>query len=561
MRVSSRTITTNQAAEPQTNNPTLNQYDVGLKKNPSTLGAVYTAPQKITTYTTNPLHKPIGEQLVDYIDSQLGDEAAKTCTMFINGVAKYVFQPCKAQIIADFLSDFNVIVKVGIAHVVSALDLSHVSELKAGSSIHISGVGLGGTKKAKAALSKAPPAKRPVRTTKMVVVQKKKNKPKTAKMGKSMIPGGKQSAVADVAQYALARLKPFDQKAYGVRVPDPYPFPTIPMHLKTSLSLVSDSNGLVSLVVFPNPLVSFCDPGVLALGSGSTALVSGSGKGGCKPLDGASAVYGISSTSLFNTLYASYRVVAGGLCIRNQQAQLSAKGRLYVACFPMTQEAYDPAVLGAVTLTNGGLITLLANLGLGSNAISPANQELPVSAVINVSDLLRKDYTASFPIYDQAAFYTFKETSFGGTVAGGFLIGSEALVATATNTTTYVGSSSISSSAGGCGFVIYGDNFPASTTILEMDLIYHMESTPTLASTQSSNVGIPPVVIANNIASVGTTQVVETVNNAVTKAGPFTATTSDPELPDTLGITKILDTGVNVLESATKIAGLAAAFL
>jgi hypothetical protein len=495
---------------------------------------------------------PVYKSFLNYLQNLYPDVEA-TCNLVVGNIVVGHFPPVSVDVINHFLADYNIRARVGHGLLaVGLISLEFVLELTAGNTLHLDGLGLGGGKNRSKGQQKPNKEKKPKRKETTPPPKKSQRKKKLPFTGKFSV---SKSTPASVQQYALARMHPFSDRSIGVKVPDPYPFPTTAFHVKTSLTIRSDNNGFLCGCVVPSPLFSFIDPGVSGIGSTSSCFGNSGGM-----YNFGQGLFCAVTQANFSSIANSFRTVCVGVTFRNMQAQLSAIGRLYVAVVPMSNEGYDPAILATVAFSSAGVQALMGNYGFPTVPCA-AIQELPMSACFTVSDLLKMDFTISLPIYDQALYYGFKETKWNPVAATGINIGSQLTQGTG-NLATNIGSSTITACGGGCGLIFFGDAFPANINAFDVDLIYHLENTPTITSTQSGNGGIIPITGNSAVPTIGTTQAVEVINNAVLEAGPFATTATATEFTNnTDSVTKSLSKGLDVMGTATKMAEAAAAFM
>jgi len=57
-------------------------------------------------------------------------------------------------------------------------------------------------------------------------------------------------------RWSLALRNPFDPKAQGVKIPDPYQYPTSSFKTEGTITLTSNSSGVCSVLLLPHPFLS-----------------------------------------------------------------------------------------------------------------------------------------------------------------------------------------------------------------------------------------------------------------------------------------------------------------
>ena len=65
------------------------------------------------------------------------------------------------------------------------------------------------------------------------------------------------SSIEGLRRWKLALQNPFDPKVCGVRIPDPYSYPTSSFKTEGTLSVTSDALGSASLLMLAQPYLSF----------------------------------------------------------------------------------------------------------------------------------------------------------------------------------------------------------------------------------------------------------------------------------------------------------------
>jgi hypothetical protein len=119
--------------------------------------------------------------------------------------------------------------------------------------------------------------------------------------------------------YMFARLRPFNKRALGAKIPDSYTYPTATWMTRTTQSLASDSNGLGAVSATPMPSEVFFNPASIT--SGTITWTGGS-------------VTGMNGNTQFQNMSALSRAVGWGLRITCDLALSSATGHVWIAACP-----------------------------------------------------------------------------------------------------------------------------------------------------------------------------------------------------------------------------------
>lgn len=311
-----------------------------------------------------------------------------------------------------------------------------------------------------------------------LVLKVTKPKPKPKKQKKPKVQYQERSD--DLSQFRLALRSPFSPVAMGVRVPDSYCFPTVTYHYRSSLSVVSDAGGAISMAVFPSPaLTAAIEQGTIP--SGATAFTANP-----------EVYYFVSPTELSSKL-TEYRVVSWGIRILAKDTAFATKGKIMIAVVPTTNNAPSWNTLQTAAATSTGTVTeYIAGFDVAYLAASILN--LPAVQTYSMQDLLRSDIeVAGMPLNE--SFFDFRGTTDRTTTpwSAGTNIGDE-IVATATALTaaTTIGRKDVASVRGGMAVLISATGLPVTTQSFDVDVIYHLEGTPNLSAASGGVAGLIP---------------------------------------------------------------------
>jgi len=280
----------------------------------------------------------------------------------------------------------------------------------------------------------------------------------------------KTSPSSNRSSFSSALCNPFAPTSIGCRVPDPYSFPTSAFHSRGNTVLKSNASGTTGILCLPNPVFSLID---LGTSSGSGAAVSSTGMnnfGGT-----ANLTYGATSQANLLTVGNGFRLVSWGVKISNLQPELSAVGKLYYAMVPTASDVPSIGMLG--TPVTASAITAILTGSNASTLYSSLIENLPSGQQLVVQDLLHGDLQLSGQ-YTDPSFFKFRTLIDTVGYNATTYFGTEVLQSTAGGTIVSTNNEQVVNMGGGVGIIIYGDGFPGSINVLDVEYIYHYEVTP-----------------------------------------------------------------------------------
>lgn len=151
--------------------------------------------------------------------------------------------------------------------------------------------------------------KRGTRLPKQPVAQRVKNNNKKQ-------PKGRENIRAD--KFLLANLEPFDDQAFGAKVPDSSTYPTLALHSSCYTVLANTAGGFAAMAFYPSLAQMLYAPGTIA-----ATLVWAAGTS-----------YSGTDYATLGSVMSQYRVVGGGLKIRCIESMTAAKGTLTICHAP-----------------------------------------------------------------------------------------------------------------------------------------------------------------------------------------------------------------------------------
>lgn len=331
-------------------------------------------------------------------------------------------------------------------------------------------------------------------------------KPKFKNQGKrpsQRVRAGGTSDPAALVKFKAAGTRPFDPRADGARIPDPWAFPTVVMKLHTKTQLIANGQGTTSsmgFVVLPSPFLSLLDLDNLT-GNGQAPVVNNQS---LYQYTSNNYLYGLTTeTQMFSSLR-TFRVVGAGWRLRVEIPELLRTGDITIAPlnfsknFPATgtveNAQFDATSKPAFSLCGG------QNPGTLNSA---SVLQLPGAKQMSLNDMGRCDIElVAKPV--STSYTTFHSSDTNNVYAGSLLIGDQVLVSpNGMSTVVAVNGAEEVDCTGMCGYVIYIDGLTASNAgqaIVSLETIMHVEGSPVLSSLSGS--GIQPIPSGQSPATV-----------------------------------------------------------
>lgn len=285
--------------------------------------------------------------------------------------------------------------------------------------------------------------------------------------------------------YVTARSDPFHPAAEGCRVPDEYGFPTASYHLKAEGTLVSTTAGSGSFLFYPNPIICIQD----AFGGTSGATLSGG-------INASTAgAYGMLLPSQLSGSLTDFRVVSWGVRFSCALSPMNAVGVIDIASVPTSE---TPAGYNAINSTNPLPSYLIPNLTNGVNISSNM-----IAGVLNFPDA---DRCAISEIIDKElvvvgktcspSWLNFKSTENNNALSATIqeVVSGEYYNATG-NIAVNNYYTNIASGAGYAAICVNFSGVPVSSTILNFEIIFHIEGTPALSTVGLASSGARPLIV------------------------------------------------------------------
>jgi len=278
--------------------------------------------------------------------------------------------------------------------------------------------------------------------------------------------------------YAKALLFPFSMEALGARVPDQYFSPTATFALREFATLTSDASGNLDLIAMPNPLVPAWS--TRSNVSNGTTMVTPDGT--IYPTAG----FLNSSTSLGKKLK-NYRIVSWGMRVRNTSSMTNVSGVVTTALVPSHFRLKTPYALeiGGNGANGAGASNLTIGNWLGAAGIPFTGSG--TSAKVDTSSLLDLPFHSRYPslqLAEQGIEVRPKLVDPSGLLFRNATDSFWGEDMQATTSAIYVqpGDASYTMCDGWTNIVLAGNGFPANTSVMDVELIYHLEGSPNVDS-------------------------------------------------------------------------------
>lgn len=318
-----------------------------------------------------------------------------------------------------------------------------------------------------------------------------------------------------VQHHMLATHCPFDARAKGARTPSQYGSATNVHTSTVSYTLTSTAGGSIDAVVLPHPIYSVLG-GYSTISGGVAATALGTGGVSTQPVRG-----NVSAANL-SAAYTNYRVVSWGVRVKPLQSFTAAQGRLYVANIPTNPQL--PALSGDGA---GTTATVWSALGVPYDGTGVSDQLLnyPRSAHLNSAELVSEHGIELRPHFTGPGHEHFRESS---------ILNEQGLVySTALGVVSGTISLGYADVSGNSSIVIRGDGMTASTAVLLLEVIYHLEGTPKISSSAGAMVPATPQPPPTPDAGLHMSRVVASLS-----ASPFVAYVSDKMKQEAVGFVK-----------------------
>jgi len=272
----------------------------------------------------------------------------------------------------------------------------------------------------------------------------------------------------------MALHNPFDPTSKGARMPSQYAVSTNVHTSTVSYTLTTDVNGNFDAVLLPHPVFSVL-AGYATIAGGVAATPLGSGGATTQNVRG-----NVSAANLATT-YSNYRVVSWGVRLKSLQPFTEASGRIYAANIPTNPQ------LPLFSSSTGTTASVWAALPVPYDGTGVSNQLLnyPRSCHMNGAELVSEGGIELRPHITGPGHEHYREaTRLEEQGLGTF----NALGVSTSSTSLGYGDTS-----GQSLIAIRGDGLTASTSVMLVEVIYHMEGSPIISVSAGAIVPAAPV--------------------------------------------------------------------
>lgn len=274
-----------------------------------------------------------------------------------------------------------------------------------------------------------------------------------------------------------AMRNPFSISADGARFPDTYARPSTTSKFRSVFQVTSSSSGNASFMFVPDLYATVYDPTGSAVNGANAGMLSYVGAGAPT-----GKIYAACSTGALSATYQVYRHVVGGLRIRNQVPPLNATGKVIISRVPTSGQRPGPATLGTADYATHRIIDDITGINIGANNNFPQSiLELPDSAefsaqeiISTAAEIIARPCTPDayrWRSADNAASFTSTASLAGG-----------AEYTNATGVVFTIADALFSNVSTHDAIIVSFFNFPASTTIAEVEMVIRVEGVPAFYS-------------------------------------------------------------------------------
>ncbi len=312
-----------------------------------------------------------------------------------------------------------------------------------------------------------------------------------------------QKIDVDLTQYHLALTDPFHPGAVGAKVPDQYATPTITQTVRASLTLTANSAGEIGALVFPNPVAST----YLYAGNGSDFSTITWGDNTTTT----QARWGVDPTT-FASKFDNYRIVGYGIRVTGLSSMTNASGKFIMGSYPVQSKwvTKDFPVGGVTMATNANFTHIATETDWGMPVASGSHRpsllvNLPGSTVVSAIEAAENVYEITPRISSPEAL-NWRDS--GDSVIGTDIVGQTGAPLNSVTT----GSAGYLELNGFEAAYVYYTGGVASTSSIDLEVIYHLEGKPNLntGSTQAITGIVPQNAVAPSpVKPIGMLKVVE----------------------------------------------------
>lgn len=275
----------------------------------------------------------------------------------------------------------------------------------------------------------------------------------------------------DLAAYKASLVDPFSTRASNARVPDMYSCPTTTRKITKSFVLSTNANGEADLIVLPNAFVHAISTRASTT-AGSIALG-----------DGTNANCVMTSPTVLGGVLSNYRIVGYGVKVIGLQAENTASGKFQAATLPISTWVNSRDQVGGITATkvdpNQTMPAWLQAMGLQWNGNQLSIESIPslTNSVIGSVNKLNDYPMQIVPKITSPEAFNFRQSTDSPI---GFAVSDQT-----TASFLLAGDASYMRIAGHEAVVFTLSGCTPSTSIVEVEIVYHLEGTPAATGTSA----------------------------------------------------------------------------
>jgi len=333
-------------------------------------------------------------------------------------------------------------------------------------------------------------------TTQAIVVYSKPAQKQNKKKKKSSGSNGADP----VSVYKKALSMPFDPQSLGARVPDMYACPTVTRHITRTVTLTTNAGGEADLIILPSAYQNAVSPRGSISGGSTWTLMDGNTYTN-------SVIY--TSATTLSTAITNYRIVGYGIKVMGTSSMTTSQGRLVIATAAVSTNVNDKLA------TVGGQATNSNNAGASmGNTIQQYGFPTSASGTVDITQLPMAQSSVEISMVnacEKPVFVTPKITSPEAFVFKNTKDSSLGFGVTDQTSVSFVssGDPSYLRVAGFESVAVTVTGGPVSTSVVDVEIIYHLEGLPSYQS--SSGIGIAGDAAAVSVNPLGFLNAVQTV--------------------------------------------------
>lgn len=305
--------------------------------------------------------------------------------------------------------------------------------------------------------------------------RKLKKKTKVAKK-KKISKINAMSGDQNVGCYLAALSNPFSERAGGARVPDQYSAHTTTFELRASHTITASALGNIGVWVLPNVVTSMVVPDGTFSGSSNLTWLDNTTTPACQR-------WGFDRDTLGSRLQ-NYRIVGMGVRVTNMSSMTNASGKIIMGSYPINAyyvtknftvggatPATNTSATGSNTLSKWGVLNSGGNIDYASLVNYPGTKVISgLEAAEHEFDVIPK------PCQPSAFEFREPNDSYQGFGFTGYISGS-----LAAGDPSYLKLDGFEA----CFIALSGG--VASTSALDIEIVYHIEGAPQIGAGNASN--------------------------------------------------------------------------